>query len=383
MHKSTLLPLLLLLSIGCGSGDDDNGSTEADAGDTTTIDAGTGNTADAMPAAENFAYVLGTDSTTSGILTEIAMNELTVSQGIVDGVVASDAVVRRFGNRLYIINRFGFDNITIVDIDTDQLVAQISTGTGTNPQDVAVIGDALYVCAYDSNSILVLDQTDEQAKPTRIDISSYDKDGVPNCNSIVAVDGILYATLGIIDQSFSSNGGKVVVIDSADNTITSDFDLTYNNPFGLLEATDPDGPFGGDLLVPTTEDFGPVNGCIERIRVGATPSSGGCLIENATLGGFSGKVQLRGDEVIVAVSTSFTEGKVVKVGADGALIGDSITPATQHVTDIAVCPSGDVLTNDGENGTIRVFGPDDAERTSGTGLDIGLPASYANALVCF
>ncbi len=372
--------LLFLFGSACGGDDDDNINADADVQD--LADAGT-TEPDAEPPEEVFAYALGSDSMTSGILTEVALDDLSVSTGVVAGVATNDSVVRRFGDKLYIVNRFGADNVTIVDTTTKQLVAQISTGAGTNPQDVAVVGDSIYVCAFNSGSIIVLDETDEQATPTLIDISSYDADGVPNCGSIIEVGGTLYAALGILDENFTSQGGKVVAIDTADDTISTDFDLTHNNPFGLFEASPSDGPFLGDLLIATTEDFGTGNGCVERVTPGASPSSAGCLIQNSELGGYVSKLQIVDNSVVLAVSTSFTEGKLVRVDASGTLSPQSITPGEQHVTDFVACPSGDILANDRTQGTIRVFGANDEERTASTGLDIGLPAAFTNGMVCF
>ncbi|MCP4447540.1 MAG: hypothetical protein GY811_19690 [Myxococcales bacterium] len=358
MHKAIALSFLYLSQTACGGQTDDGSTSDAE------------------------VFALGTDGVTSGILSQIFIDNLGVGQGVIAGVAASDSVVRHVGDRLYIVNRFGSDNVTIVDIDTKQLVAQISTGAGTNPQDVAVIGDSIYVCAYDSGNIIVLDQGDEQATPTLIDISSYDSDGVPNCGSIIEVDGNLYASLGILDDTFASQGGKVIVIDSATNTISTDFDLTNNNPFGLFEASSSTGPFQGDLLITTTEDFGTGNGCVERVSPGPTPASAGCLIENSELGGFVSKLQVVGDSAYLAVSTSFTEGKLVRVDSSGTLAEQSITPAGQHVTDFVVCPWGEIVTNDKNQGTLRVYGSDDVERTESAGLDIGLPAAYANGIIC-
>lgn len=371
MRKALLLPLLLLTT-ACNWGDDsENTDTGADAG----VDAST----DAEQAPEYFSYSLGTDSTTTGVLSQIDMKDLSVSQGVVAGVAASDSVARRFGNKLYIVNRFGADNVTIVNTDSKELVAQISTGSGTNPQDVAVIGDTIYVCALNSGSIIVLDQSDELAAPTFIDISTYDTDGVPNCASIIESGGKLYAALGLFDENFASQGGRVVVIDASNNTISSDFDLANKNPVSFFEAN----PETGELLITTTEDFGTGNGCVERVTPGATPVSAGCLIENSSLGGYVSKLQFRGDEVVLAVNTSFTEAKLVRVDSSGSLEAESITPASQLATDFAVCPSGDILSRDGNQGTIRVYGANNVERTEAEGLDIGLPAAYTNGIVCF
>ena len=320
-------------------------------------------------------WAVGTDFSTAGVLSRVDLPSLTVTQDAVVGVASTDPVVRSYGGLLYIVNRFGFDNVTIVDPASGQLVEQISTGNGTNPQDVAVKGDKLYVAALGSAGVVVLDTANPSAAPTTIDLSSYDtNDGIPDAGSVYLVGDTLFVTLQLLDDQFTSHGGKVVLIDTTDDTVVGDFDLTYHNPIGLLQ------PHGDELIVATTEDFGAGNGCVERIATGATPASAGCLIENGDLGGYPGAYRSGGASAWVTVNTSFTEAKLVAVDASGA-ISATATDAGQQPTDMTVCPTGHVVVGDTTGGGLRVYDADGAELTTEV-LDIGQPPVFVNGLVC-
>lgn len=367
---------LSLLSPACGedaSPGGVDGSIAADA--RVALDASPG--LDAAPGATLFA--LGSDGPGSGILSAVALPGLEVDQDLLASVASSDAVVRSFGGDLYIVNRFGSDNLTIVDPTVPELVAQMSTGAGSNPQDVAVAGSKIYVCPLNAGEILVLDLANPRSAPTSIDISSYDSDGVPNCASIVEAEDMLYASLELLDDTFTSQGGIVLAIDPSTDVVTGDVDLSYNNPFGHMIATDPDGAFGGDLLVATT-DFSGTQGCIEALATGSTPSSRGCLVENEALGGYPSSMEVHGDLLWVAIATSFTTGEVVTVDADGS-VGAALTPERRNTTDLAVCPTGHVITADQASGGLFAY---DAEgrSLSTSPIDIGLPPAYAGGLVC-
>lgn len=371
---------LLALCLVSACGGDDGDTTEADAQPQPQFDGGIG--PDATPASPVTAYALGSGDTGTGILSAISMEDFSVQQNLIAGVATDDSVMRAYGGKLYLINRQGADNITVVDPASAQLVTQISTGAGTNPQDVAVVGDKLYVCLFNSSDILILDESDAQATPITVDVSSYDADGVPNCSSIIEVGGVVYATFGALDAQFTSQAGKVVVIDPATDTITTDFDLSYKNPLGLMLATRADGPFAGDILVATTEDFGAGVGCVERITTGATPTSGGCLAEAADLGGFVSSISEHDGLAYVLVNTSFTSSKLISVSEDGTLGTSSIYPETHYATDFAQCPDGNFIVNDRNAGNVQLFDLAGNALTD-DGLDIGLPPAYSGGLLCF
>jgi hypothetical protein len=352
-------------------------------GDDEVLPDGGGPTPDAAapgdPDAEiptSIVYALGTDFTTAGVLTKVEVPTLNATQNAIAGVASTDPVARRFGDKLYIVNRFGFDNVTIIDLTNDQLIDQISTGAGTNPQDVAVKGDKIYVAALASGDIIVLDAANPTATPTTIDISSYDTgDDVPDANTLHLAGDTLLVAVGALDGSFTSTAGKVILIDTTNDTVTGDFDLAYNNPIGYFQ------PHGaGEVLIATTVDFADGDGCLERIDITGTPASAGCLVENSVLGGYPTVYRSDGTTVLAAISISFTEGKLVSIDSTGTPSA-SITPAGQTPTDVEVCPTGHIVVNDGAGGGLRVYTATGNELTENV-IDIGQPPAFTNGLIC-
>jgi YVTN family beta-propeller protein len=76
----------------------------------------------------------------TGILSRLDITALDMRQNVVASVAQGDPVVRQYGDKLYVINRFGSNNVTILDAKTLTFEEQISTGADSNPQDVAVVG---------------------------------------------------------------------------------------------------------------------------------------------------------------------------------------------------------------------------------------------------
>jgi hypothetical protein len=358
--------VFLIILAACG-GDDE---VTPDGGQPPAPDAAPG--IDAEPPPEAIAYAVGTDFATSGVLSKLEFPALAVTQDVVAGVASTDPVLRESGGKLYIVNRFGADNVTIVDLATKTLVEQVSTGAGSNPQDVAVKGDLLYVPALGSKGVLVVDLTDTGAPPAEIDLSSFDGDGKPDASSAMLVGDDLYVTLGLLDDTFTSQGGKVVVIDTTDDSVRADFDLVENNPIAFLQR------FGDDLITATTDYAG--TGCIERITTGATPAAGPCLATEAALGGYVSDLAVAGADVVAAVSTSFTEAKLVVIAPDGS-VSPSITPSSQQPTDVAWCPNDRIVIGDAAGGGLRVYDNAGTELTAQP-LDIGQPPGFTNATVC-
>ncbi len=335
------------------------------------------------------AFIVAGDFTSgTGIASTIGIPSLEVTSNVIDGVVSSDPVLRYHDDKLYIVNRFGHDNITILDAASKSLITQISTGAGTNPQDVAVVGTKLYIAALGAPGILVID-TESPTDIQTIDLASLDaNDGIPDCNSIALAGDNVIATCGLL-QSFSAVGpGKVVVIDTTDDTLSNTFDLTTANPFGLLQATPADAMLDGDLLIGTVADFftGLTTGCVERISVGETPESKGCLVSNADLGGYAtGYAYGSNSDVYISVTSGFgengPEAEVRRYDLQAeALDRATVNSSGQSLFDLARCPTGEWLFADSAGG-IRVYGNGGTEFTT-MPLDIGLPP-IDNGIVCY
>jgi hypothetical protein len=236
-----------------------------------------------LPASDQALCVaLGTDQTV-GTLAVVGLPSLTVLEDMVPNAISADPVIRVFGKKLYVVNRTAA-NVTILDTTTRPwtVEAQFSTGDNSDPQDVALAGDRLYVTLYLEPKVQVWDLSAgvPTAPAATIDLAGYDPDGVPNANSVVVHGGRAYVTLDLLDTAYQPRGkGKVVVIDTTSNTVVTALDLNYSNPYDFMV------PRGDRLLVSTFADFSATQGCLEQIVPGAEPRVEPCLVENTAVMG--------------------------------------------------------------------------------------------------
>jgi hypothetical protein len=376
------LPLLLATALplaACGDNGDDAGDDD-DAPDAAVAP-------DADPATPTARVAVVASDFTSGVFSTIDAPSLAVDAAAVAGVASADPVIRRHGDELFIVNRFGFDNVTILDAATLTLVTQISTGEGSNPQDVAVVGDKLYVAALGADGIRVIDR-DAPTEIDSIDLTKLDGDGVPDCMSVHAVGDRVFAACGLLDNFVADQVGKVVVIDTTTDTVETTFDLPARNPAGLLEQAPAGSAYAGDLLLATVPDYVDyATGCLVRISTGDTPAAT-CGPTNLALGGFVTRVGFAGDVtwvIAAAFSPSFeSTGALHAIDAEGT-VGAAATGAAVVAQDLAVC--GDYLfvadkATTGEG--VRVFAHDGetvSELTTDV-LDVGTTPIAGNGLAC-
>jgi DNA-binding beta-propeller fold protein YncE len=325
-----------------------------------------------------YCLALGADYTNNvGTLTGIALPSLTVTKDLLHGTASGDPVMRAFGGKIYIVNRTAA-NVTVIDRATFTVDRQFSTGSGSNPQDIAVANGKGYVAALGLGGVQVwdLDATPAAIAPTTtIDLSTYDPDGIPDASSIAIHGDRAYVTLELLDGQFTPRGkGKVVVIDTGTNAVVDDFDLTFANPFGFLVAS------GDSLLVETVADYSGVDGCVEAIDT-AAPGTGACLAANSAFMGTVSAMAVAGAKTYLAVSAADFSASALHT-VSGGTVSAALTPATQAVTDVAVAPSGVLVYSDATGGGIRVYDPARQAEVTTAPLDIGLPPAFAGGIVC-
>jgi YVTN family beta-propeller protein len=338
-----------------------------------------------------------------GILSVLDLDTKTVTMGAGPAMaVGSDPILRKFGAELFIINR-AENNITILDAVDLHLIEQVGTGAGSNPQDVAVVGNKLYVPTLGNKGMIEL--TRGSAATIEYDLGVDDPDGKPNCHSVYRVDSDLYVSCELLDDTNANlpprGMGKVYVVDTATRMVTKTITLANANPFGLLEQIPEHAPNAGDLVIPSV-DFATGAGCVERIAVGTNAASAGCIVTNAQLGNFASRVDFAAPEFTGPVTEAAiipTQTMYVVVprpsfdGSDlrrwnitsGMLEPEPVTPSTQSIVDVAICPDFQIVMSEAPSsptagsGGLRVYAPND----SSAPLAVGLKPSSSHGLVCY
>jgi hypothetical protein len=302
--------------------------------------------------------------------------------------VGDDPILRHFGSELFIVNRADGNNVTILDDQTLQLKEQLGTGAGSNPQDVAVTGNKLYVATFGGKGLVML--TRGSATITTIDLSADDPDGKPNCNSVYFVGSDLYVSCELLDdtmQFFPPRGpGKVYVINTATNTIRTALTLGHPNPLGVFERIPSSAPSGGGDLVMPTIDFADGSGCVERITTGAAPAAAGCMIDNTDLKSYASRMafQVDKDIAITWIATGYPKTELLAYDMTIKLLwAGALNASTELIGDIALCPAGELVVTDttmNANG-LRIY--NEGGELTRAALPIGLPPTSAHGVVCY
>lgn len=376
-------PILLAFSFASACGSDDPADVNPDAGETPTADAG-------EQSPEDTATVIAAGASGDvGIVSTVGIPSLEVTQDAVQGVADRDIVVRRIDDEIFLLNR-DQDNVTILDSDL-QLVGQFSLEGHANPQDVAVLGDTLYVTAYDSKDVVVFDRSDPAADPEVIDLSSIDEeDGIPDCSGMHLAGDTLLVACQRMDRSeipYRARGaGVIAVIDTSTNTLDTTFELARENPIGPFVSTGEDSPLGGDLLIASAADYSPENSCVERITLNPEPASEGCQLEGEDIGGTMSRMELDGDVLWYVASRADFTAFVASYDLESDSFGNAITDEGHSPNDLTICPEGEVVVadypfGDESAGGLRIF-VDGGEITEDE-LDTGAADIFPHGLLCY
>lgn len=325
----------------------------------------------------------------AGILSKLDVDGLTVQPNLAAGVVGGDPILRRIGHTLYIINR-DVNNVTMVDARTLELLDQVQIGDNSNPQDVAVVGDKLYVPALGTAGVVVV--TPGGGAPTTINLNPAlgNDDGKPDCVSAYAIGNDVYVACGLLANFNPTGNGKIAVIDAATDTVRTTIDMPVKNPQSLFVRSPLTSDFAGDLFIPTfelTPDFAlTTNGCVVRVTPGQSPSAS-CAIQNADINGAAMHIDVLDGPaplLALAVTSDFADGRLLVFDLQTMqLWNQPISAPTQVISDVAACPNGKIIAADETgDGGLRVLTPSDGELTT-SALPFGLPPGFGNDLVCY
>jgi hypothetical protein len=246
-------------------------------------------------------FILTTDYT-SGTLSVVDLATRAVTCDV--AVVSSDPVARCYRGLLYVVNRYGYDNIQVIDpAQGYATVRQFSVGNGTNPQDIAFASPSkAYISRLGSPDLLIVDPS-SGATLGVIPLGTWaDADGNPEAAHLAVAGDLLFVALERLTNFVPVDTGLVVVVDMRADTVYDADPLTPGiqvvrlrgpNPgtaFAVLPGAEP----GQDshLYIGCSGRWGVLDGGVEDIvvpdrdagRPGAIRSAGFAITE-AALGG--------------------------------------------------------------------------------------------------
>jgi len=245
-------------------------------------------------------YILTTDYT-SGTLGVVDLVTRTITRDV--AVVSGDPVARCYRGLIYVVNRYGYDNIQVIDPAQGFVtVRQFSVGNGTNPQDIAFASPSkAYVSRLGSPDLLIVEPA-TGATLGVIPLAAWaDADGNPEAAHLAVVGDLLFVALGRLANFVPADAGLVVVVDMRADTVYDADPLTPGTQVVRLRGLNPGTAFAvlpgaeplqdSHLYIGCSGRWGARDGGVEDIVVPARDGrpgvihSAGFAITEDTLGG--------------------------------------------------------------------------------------------------
>lgn len=348
-----------------------------------------------LPAASHAstrAFVLTSDFS-NGSLSAADLGTRAMSRDV--ATVYEDAVERWYQGRLYVVNRFGADNVQVIDPGAGYTtVKQFSVGSGSNPQDIALTSTTkAYVSRLGSPDLLIVDPT-TGGSPGTISLAAFaDADGNPEPARMALAGPFLFVALQRLTNFQPQDTALVAVIDTRADTI---YDVQPGVP-GIqaiaLQGRNPVTPFTvlaegapdthAHLLIGCAGQYGVADGGIEDIVVDGSlsdphpaMSSHGFIATEAALGGdvLDVAYYLPNHSYAVVSDASFNTKLVAWNPLSGGVLGTVYNPGGFAIADAAVNDRREVWVCDNGTGSpgVRVFRAGADSLLAGP-LDAGLP----------
>ncbi len=203
--------------------------------------------------------------------------------------IHSDAVLRWGGEYLVLVERLGVDAIRVLDPDDLSSVSEFSTGAGSNPQDIVVVGEKAYISLGNSNDILIVEWP-SGAPLGSVSLSAWaDEDGYAEPAGMVLAEDLIFIAIQRLDRDYywlPVGDSYLAVLDPYTDTLVDvnpgqvgvqAIALPFANPAGELQS------FGGYLWLSCVGAFGLTDGALVRVDP-VNYTAGGFLPETDFLG---------------------------------------------------------------------------------------------------
>lgn len=333
-------------------------------------------------AAQSRAFVVTTDFQTGG-MSAIDLVTRAVSPDVAS--IYKDARARWHGGLIYVLNRFGADNMQILNPATGySTVRQFSLGNGANPSDIVVVSPTkAYVSAYDRAHLQKWNPATGTSLGT-IDLSAFaDADGLPEADHMARFGRWLFVSLQRLDRAHGfvpTDSSLVVVIDTANDTVVDVNPSLPGTQAILLPRTNPVttfawDPIGRRFYLGCVGAYGALDGGIVRIDPATFTDDGVAITESALQGDVSDVEWHTATHSYAIVSdTNFNTSLVTWNPTTGTRIAPLFTPGGFGLADCAINDRGELYVCDNSFVVqgIRIFSTTTDLQIAGP-LGTGLP----------
>ena len=195
------------------------------------------------------AYVLTTDYS-SGSVSCVDLSSRTVHRDV--ATVFSDARMRVSDGLVYVINRFGQDNIQVLDPARGfATLRQFSVGNGSNPQDLCIVSPTkAYVTRLASPRLLVVNPATGDSLGAVSLAAFADADGIPEMDRMILVGDRLFVSLERLSNFQPTDTSLVAVVDVVADTVVDADPIAPGTQAIVLPGLNPVTPFFSMVFFP-------------------------------------------------------------------------------------------------------------------------------------
>lgn len=355
--------------------------------DAETFDAGPCDPGDATPLPPDRLLVTTEQYGSGGGVTVI---DLATWKPTINVALTSDDVTARwFNGRVIVLNRYGSDNLMILDGASYQLLRQVSVRPGDNqacnPHDLLFLSTCrAYLTCYEQPTLYAVHPEaplSEVLSPA-VDLSPLaDEDGVPEASHMLRVGGSVYVALERLDRS---NGwvpvapSRLAVVDPETDELVGDLPLQGRNPVGPMRRL----AGTNDLVAACAGDWSGGGGGLERVDTETETSA--LALGSDRLGGVPSAFTLDASGCGFALVTepATYETGVVSFCLDGT-VSPCVPLGQATLSDVALGPDGVLYVTDRalEAPGVRAYDAGDCAERTESPIPTGFPPGFTNPML--
>ncbi len=258
----------------------------------------------------------------------ISTDNYSVRQNLFPGLYTDNAI-RSFGGDVYILERYGKDNVVKYNTTKTAIEYQEAVGVGLNIQDIAVISETkAYISCHESADMIVFNPSTGKRVST-IDLSRFNTyvgtdsaEAYPYMSSLAVYGDYLYVACQRLNSLYgAADTSLIAVIDTRADTVVTSVKLNKKNPMSM-------DVFGSKLIVSSSGDWADVTATTSGVEMIDLTSNKnlGLIADGSAFGGALGNVVfVSSEKAYVAVTVGWPDNYIFEFNPQTKTIGAPIS----------------------------------------------------------